>query len=94
VEFGQSDHIRFGQTDRRIANFWGGAMVYTADFRPAVGVADEGGNVLYGPVYSGTGVPQTSMMRACLAEMVQGREHPSAGALQRRGGNWPPEPLR
>jgi hypothetical protein len=34
------------------------------------------------------------MMGAFLAEMVQGREHPSPRALQRRGWNWPPEPLR
>jgi len=36
------------------------------------------------------------MMGAFLAEMVHGREHPSARAraLKRRGWNWPPEPLR
>ena len=39
-------------------------------------------------------VPQTSLMGAFLAEMVHGREHPSAPALQRRGWSWPPEPLR
>jgi len=26
--------------------------------------------------------------------MVQGREHPDAVGLRRRGWNWPPEPLR
>jgi hypothetical protein len=34
------------------------------------------------------------MIGAFLAEMVQGRKHASVRAPQRRGWNWPPEPLR
>ena len=49
-----------------------------------MGVTDEQGNVLYGLLYAGSGVPQTSMVGTFLADMVHGCEQPSTSAAAPR----------
>lgn len=80
--------------DVRVARFWGGWVGVTLDFLPSLGVDGPRRNVHFGVGFNGHGVAQATLMGAMLAEQVQGRAHPWAGAIERRSWSWPPEPLR
>jgi gamma-glutamylputrescine oxidase len=80
--------------ERPIAHFWGGWIAYPLDFLPSLGTMGESGRIFSGLGYAGHGVAQASLMGPMLADLVLGRKHGAAAALERRAWRWPPEPLR